>query len=231
MRVLILTSVFLFGNRLGNFLRTKGIDAIVYNFGFKFYDEVKSLLNEADMFILDLPADRLENVLQKIREVEHSKPIIVFGTTGKNIIDILKFGIYKFMEKPIDPEILVKYIREYEFRDQVKNRAYEKNFALYTRNLNDVLIVTVLGYLQPDVVEEIKKVIGNSKKVVVSLNGVSTLNLDLSVLKNFKDLLESSDVSFRFVVVRERIKNFLVEEGVNESLIFSNEFLAVKSFT
>ncbi|MFN4244933.1 MAG: hypothetical protein ACK4F9_02130, partial [Brevinematia bacterium] len=128
-----------------------------------------------------------------------------------------------------DPEILVKYIREYESKDQIKNRVPEKSFALYTRNVNDVMIITILGYLKPEVLTEVRKVIEGNKKVVISLNGISTLNLDLNTLREFKYLMESSGVEFRFVAAREKIRNTLVEEGISESLIFSNEFLAVKN--
>ncbi|MFN4244520.1 MAG: hypothetical protein ACK4F9_00005, partial [Brevinematia bacterium] len=105
MKVLIVTNIFLLGNRIGTYLKSKGLDVTVYNPSSKLYQNLSPLINETDIIVLDLPRDRLEDIIKKIKEFDSTKPIIVLrnDTMHKDIVNILKLGIYKCVERPIDP--------------------------------------------------------------------------------------------------------------------------------
>lgn len=57
------------------------------------------------------------------------------------------------------------------------------------------------------------------------------MSLDVNALKEISNILKNKGDNYRIILVREKIKNILVEEGIKESLIYPNEFLAIKSFS
>lgn len=232
MNVLIITNIFLQANQWSIYIKKRGIEneAISIN---KPLNEIDTLIKKHNIIILDLPIDKSKDIVKRIRNIDINKPIIVIGSDVqyKDIIDISKIGIYKYIRKPFDPEILVKYIKEYESKEEILERSAKKGYAIYTRNINDILIVNILGYLQEEIIDELKNLVGKYKKVAISLNGISSMSLNVDVLRKFVEILKIENSEIKFIVIREKIKNILVEEGVEESLLFPNEFLAIKSFS
>lgn len=232
MKVLLITNIFLQATQLSTHLKRKEIDSTAISLTSKPDKEIDIAIKEANMIILDLPTNYTKEMIQKIKNTDINKPIIVLGNSDqyKDIVEISKLGIYKYIKKPFDPELLAKYIKEYECREEIQTRNATKGFAMYTRNVNDVMVVNILGYLQPEIIDRLKEIIKKHKKVAISLNGISSMNLNVDVLKNFKELTKIENAVVKFILVREKIKNILLEEGIDESLIFPNEFMAVRSF-
>ncbi len=232
MKVLFITNILLQINRISSLIRDKGIELKAFLLNNTILKNLTNLLKEFDLIILDLPTPYLKELVNKIRETEKNKPIIVLGNEEnyKDIIEISKIGISKYLKKPFDPGILEKYIKEVIISDEINERSQKKGFAIYTRNVNKITIINILGYLQQETVEEVKKIIENSEKVAISLNGISSMSLDVNALKEISNILKNKGDNYRIILVREKIKNILVEEGIKESLIYLNEFLAIKSF-
>lgn len=232
MKVLFITNILLQINRISSLIRDKGIELKAFLLNNTILKNLTNLLKEFDLIILDLPTPYLKELVNKIRETEKNKPIIVLGNEEnyKDIIEISKIGISKYLKKPFDPGILEKYIKEVIISDEINERSQKKGFAIYTRNINKITIINILGYLQQETVEEVKKIIENSEKVAISLNGISSMSLDVNALKEISNILKNKGDNYRIILVREKIKNILVEEGIKESLIYPNEFLAIKSF-
>lgn len=232
MKVLFITNILLQINRISSLIRDKGIELKAFLLNNTILKNLTNLLKEFDLIILDLPTPYLKELVNKIRETEKNKPIIVLGNEEnyKDIIEISKIGISKYLKKPFDPGILEKYIKEVIISDEINERSQKKGFAIYTRNVNKITIINILGYLQQETVEEVKKIIENSEKVAISLNGISSMSLDVNALKEISNILKNKGDNYRIILVREKIKNILVEEGIKESLIYPNEFLAIKSF-
>lgn len=233
MKVLFITNILLQINRISSLIRDKGIELKAFLLNNTILKNLTNLLKEFDLIILDLPTPYLKELVNKIRETEKNKPIIVLGNEEnyKDIIEISKIGISKYLKKPFDPGILEKYIKEVIISDEINERSQKKGFAIYTRNINKITIINILGYLQQETVEEVKKIIENSEKVAISLNGISSMSLDVNALKEISNILKNKGDNYRIILVREKIKNILVEEGIKESLIYPNEFLAIKSFS
>ncbi|MGB9621614.1 MAG: hypothetical protein ACP5PT_06850 [Brevinematia bacterium] len=224
MKILLVSDVFLNISKLSLSLKNKGFDTLVLK-----YDESLNLskfFQEVDVIIFDLPHSKLVQVLRNL-DSSNRKAIFVLGSSDsyKEIIDLVRLGITKYIKKPFDISTLVKYIHEVN----TQNYQVKKNFAIYTRKVNDILIVVVLGHLSEEVIKEIEEIVKNNDKVAISLNGVSSANLDLETIREFRKILDLGK-NIRFILVREKIKEVILESGIPENLIYPNEYLAVKSF-
>lgn len=231
MKVGILTNIFLSGSNISSYLKKKGLQVNLMSVSFLSKENLQNFVRTSDVIVIDVFPSVLKETIQKIREIDLNKPLFVLGDSQsyKDIIEISKMGIYKYLKKPMDPQVLLKHINEYQLREEIRERNAKKGFAVYTRVINGITTVSVLGYLQEEIIDNLKEIVSKSDKVIISLNGISSMSIDTNILKRLKELLQiGSEV--KFVLVREKIKNILVEEGIQESLIFPNEFSAVKSF-
>lgn len=224
MKILLVSDVFLNISKLSLSLKNKGFDTVVLK-----YDEgvnMSNFIKDVDVTIFDLPYAKLVQVLKSL-DPSLRKMIFVLGTSDshKEIIELVKLGITKYIKKPFDISNLVKYINE------TRSQGYQvkKNFAIYTRKVNDVLVVVILGYFSEEVVKEVRDIIKSDNKIAISLNGISSTGLDPKVVEEFMRIFDPNK-DIRFIVVREKIKGILLENGIKESLIYPNEYLAVKSF-
>ncbi|MEN2997611.1 MAG: hypothetical protein ABDH28_01015 [Brevinematia bacterium] len=233
MKVLIVTNIFLQATQLATYLKKRDIDSTTLSLTSRSESEIANSIKSSNLVIIDLPTNYVKDMILKVKSIDVSKPIIVLGNNDqyKDIIEFSKLGIYKYIKKPFDSETIIKYIREIEAKKEIQERNAKRGFAIYTRVVSDIVVVNVLGYLQPEVIDELREIVTKYKKAVISLNGISSVNLDVDILKSFKSLLDIEGSDVRFILVREKIKSVLVEEGISESLIFPNEFLAVKSFS
>lgn len=233
MKILLITNILLQINKISSIIKDKSLELQSILLNNATFRNFPILVKDFDVVILDLPTNYLKETIHKIKEIEKSKPIIVLGNEEnyKDIIEISKLGISKYLKKPFDPGLLIKYIKEIKISDEIHERSSKKGFAIYTRTVNNITIVNILGYLQHETVDEIKKILDKSDKVAISLNGISSMSLDINALKEISNLLKIKGENYRIILVREKIKNVLLEEGIKEDLIYPNEFLAIKSFS
>lgn len=231
MKVGILTNIFLSGINISSYLKRKGLQVNLMSVSLLSKENLQNFVKNNDIIVIDVYPSVLKETIAKIKDIDLNKPLLVLGDSQsyKDIIDISRMGIYKYLKKPIDPQVLLRYINEYQSREEINKRNAKKGFAIYTRVVNGITTVSILGYLQEEIIDNLKEIVSKSSKVIISLNGISSMSLDTDVLKRLKELLNSGS-EVKFVLVREKIKNILVEEGIQESLIFPNEFSAVRSF-
>ncbi|MCX8028377.1 MAG: hypothetical protein N2712_00045 [Brevinematales bacterium] len=232
MYVGIISSISISGNNLLSFLKKKGFSGSVLSSNQVSKDTIADFVKKADIIIVDVFPSYLKETISKIKQLDANKAIFVLGNNESytDLLEVLKLGIYKYIKKPFDLEILNKLLKEYQSKEEINERNIKKGFAIYTRKVNDIITVNIFGYFQEEIIKELKEILKNNTKVIISLNGISSSNLNPETLGKLKEVLQSNTSNIRIVLLREKIKNILVEEGIDESLIYPNEFLAVKSF-
>ncbi len=234
MRVLIISDVFIYASKLALFLERRDIKSEIITNPTKNFDKVKEaiLKEEFNCILLDLNTNNLVEVLTVIKSEEKVNiPIIVLGNNDsyETVVKIVKLGISKYLKKPLDVDMLYKSIRDVVAQPDKFVKVDKKGSAIFTRTLGDVTVVTILGQLEDTVIHKIDEILKNSKKIVISLNGVSSLNVDKNVVRYLKSLVEQEGSRVRLIVIRESIKKMFEEEGYKGEF-FSNEFFAIKNF-
>jgi DNA-binding response OmpR family regulator len=236
MKAVILSNIFILANQISSTLKKKlDIDSVIVTNPVKKGVNVSNLvLDDDSIVIIDLATEEVREMLSVLKERKGNKKIIVLGNNDsyKDIVEIVKLGVDKYIKKPFQDEVLVRVIKDLISQESTKmERMSKKGFITFARQVSDVWIITILGCLEEGIVEKLRDMKINTKKVVISLNGISVSCMDPSQIDKIITFIKDEGMDARYIVVREKISELLIEKGISEGLIFTNEVLAIKSFS
>jgi len=236
MKAVILSNIFILANQISSTLKKKlDIDSVIVTNPVKKGVNVSNLvLDDDSIVIIDLATEEVREMLSVLKERKGNKKIIVLGNNDsyKDIVEIVKLGVDKYIKKPFQDEVLVRVIKDLISQESTKmERISKKGFITFARQVSDVWIITILGCLEEGIVEKLRDMKINTKKVVISLNGISVSCMDPSQIDKIITFIKDEGMNARYIVVREKIRELLIEKGISEGLIFTNEVLAIKSFS
>ena len=236
MKAVILSNIFILANQISSTLKKKlDIDSVIVTNPVKKGVNVSNLvLDDDSIVIIDLATEEVREMLSILKERKGNKKIIVLGNNDsyKDIVEIVKLGVDKYIKKPFQDEVLVRVIKDLISQESTKmERISKKGFITFARQVSDVWIITILGCLEEGIVEKLRDMKINTKKVVISLNGISVSCMDPSQIDKIITFIKDEGMDARYIVVREKIRELLIEKGISEGLIFTNEVLAIKSFS
>jgi len=236
MKAVILSNIFILANQISSTLKKKlDIDSVVVTNPVKKGVNVSNLvLDDDSIVIIDLATEEVREMLSVLKERKGNKKIIVLGNNDsyKDIVEIVKLGVDKYIKKPFQDEVLVRVIKDLISQESTKmERMSRKGFITFARQVSDVWIITILGCLEEGIVEKLRDMKMNTKKVVISLNGISVSCMDPTQIDKIITFIKDEGMDARYIVVREKIRELLIEKGISEGLIFTNEVLAIKSFS
>jgi len=236
MKAVILSNIFILANQISSTLKKKlDIDSVIVTNPVKKGVNVSNLvLDDDSIVIIDLATEEVREMLSILKERKGNKKIIVLGNNDsyKDIVEIVKLGVDKYIKKPFQDEVLVRVIKDLISQESTKmERMSKKGFITFARQVSDVWIITILGCLEEGIVEKLRDMKINTKKVVISLNGISVSCMDPSQIDKIITFIKDEGMDARYIVVREKIRELLIEKGISEGLIFTNEVLAIKSFS
>jgi len=236
MKAVILSNIFILANQISSTLKKKlDIDSVIVTNPVKKGVNVSNLvLDDDSIVIIDLATEEVREMLSVLKERKGNKKIIVLGNNDsyKDIVEIVKLGVDKYIKKPFQDEVLVRVIKDLISQESTKmERMNKKGFITFARQVSDVWIITILGCLEEGIVEKLRDMKINTKKVVISLNGISVSCMDPSQIDKIITFIKDEGMNARYIVVREKIRELLIEKGISEGLIFTNEVLAIKSFS
>jgi|GEM_PF-2433275 len=236
MKAVILSNIFILANQISSTLKKKlDIDSVIVTNPVKKGVNVSNLvLDDDSIVIIDLATEEVREMLSVLKERKGNKKIIVLGNNDsyKDIVEIVKLGVDKYIKKPFQDEVLVRVIKDLISQESTKmERISKKGFITFARQVSDVWIITILGCLEEGIVEKLRDMKINTKKVVISLNGISVSCMDPSQIDKIITFIKDEGMDARYIVVREKIRELLIEKGISEGLIFTNEVLAIKSFS
>ncbi len=112
-RVLILEDSLIVSKLLASLLKAKGFEVTECTS----VSQAKSNLKDLDLAILDyqLPDGTGLEIAEKLKRSQPGVPVFLLTARGSHISPEMasRAGIKEYMEKPIEPEILLKHVEEY----------------------------------------------------------------------------------------------------------------------
>ena len=112
-RVLILEDSLIVSKLLASLLKAKGFEVLECTS----VAQAKSSLSDLDLAILDyqLPDGTGLEIAEKLKRTQPGIPVFLLTARGSHISkeEASQAGIKEYMEKPIEPEILLKHVEEY----------------------------------------------------------------------------------------------------------------------
>jgi len=236
MKAVILSNIFILANQIASNLKRKlDIESLVITNPLKREIKVSNLIpDDVSLVIFDLPSQEVKEILEDIKENKGARKIIVLGNDDsyKDIVEIVKMGVDKYIKKPFQDELLIRVVKElFSQQASAMEKVDKGGFITFARKVGEVWVVTILGCLEEGVINRLESMKIDTNKVVLSLNGVSVGCLNVSELDKVIQFFRDRQIDVRYIVVREKIRGLLLERGVGEELIFTNEVLAIKSFS
>lgn len=229
--LVIITDVFLPSKRLAEVLSNRGLKVSLIK-----YEEVEEKLSnlkvpEGTIFIVDLAFNKRIEVIKKIKSLFNDPKIIALGENDVSsyVVETLKSGAIKYIRKPFTLEDMVKTIREIlSFSIQPSYIKVEAGgYAIYTKKIQeDTVSIILFGTPNLDTIEKIKDIMSKTRKVIVSLNGVNELPKEF--LQSFLEEIinNKEDKKVAIIAFRPNIKLKLLGSGIDQSIIFPNEYSA-----
>ncbi len=236
MKAVILSNIFILASQIASSLKRKlDIESLVITNPLKREIKVSNLIpDDVSLIILDLPSQEVKEILMDIKENKGARKVVVLGNDDsyKDIVEIVKLGVDKYIKKPFQDELLIRVVKELFFQQGSSMEKMDRGgFITFARKVGEVWVVTILGCLEEGVVSRLESMKIDTKKVALSLNGVSIGCLNVNELDKIIQFFRQNQIDVRYIVVRGKIRELLLERGVNEELIFTNEVLAIKSFS